>query len=440
MICVVELQILSKIIATKDFSIIEDNNITEEYFLGQKDRQGRDTDGYVKEFRFIKEHYDKYGNVPDKETFLSAFPIYRDGGLPEVNESDEWLVTTLREERTFKQGAPILQKASEIFLKDANAGVEYMLKSLKELEVNYGIGGVDIIAEGNKRLEHYKERVANQKDWYFTTGFAELDNILHGIQRFEELVVLFARLGQGKSWLLVAIISHIWKLGFNVGYISPEMSDDNIGYRFDTIHNGYSNRSLMWGLDDIDIEKYEQDIAKLKEQKNKYIVSVPLDFDNRITVSKLRNYIKQNKLDVLAIDGITYLTDERYRRGDSETLSLTHISQDLMALSVELKVPILVVSQANREGARDDVPDITNISHSDGIAQSASKVIALRQDDGNLEMLVEKNRYGGEGKKLRYIWNINVGEFIYTENTDDMTKEQKEERREKKKASGKDVF
>ena len=142
----------------------------------------------------------------------------------------------------------------------------------------------------------------------------------------------------------------------------------------------------------------------------------------------------------MAIDGVKYLVDERYRRGDSETVSLTHISEDLMALSVELQVPIIVVSQANRAGVKDDVPDIENISSSDGIAQCATKVIALRQDDGNLEMRVEKNRYGSMGKKLKYIWNINIGEFIYTESTDDMSKEEREERREKKKAGVKDIF
>ena len=436
----VELQIIAKIIQTGDFSIIEDNCITEDYFRGQQDSKGKYTVGYEEEFNFIKNHYEQYGNVPDKATFLQKFPIYKDEGLPQVSESNQYLVDALREEHLFKQGAPILQKAANIFRENANAGVEYMFNALKELQVNYNLGGVDIIAYAEKRLEHYKERAANQDDWYFTTGFHELDNILHGIQRFEELVVLFARLGQGKSWVLITIVAHIWKMGFNVGYISPEMSDDNIGYRFDTVNFGYSNSSLMWGLSDVDIEKYEQDMKELKEHKNKFIVSIPSNFDNRITVSKLRNYIKQNKLDLLAIDGVKYLTDERYRRGDSETVSLTHISEDLMALSVELRVPIIVVSQANREGAKDDVPDITNISSSDGIAQCATKVIALRQDDGNLEMRVEKNRYGSVGKKLKYLWNINVGEFIYTESTDDMTPEQKEERREKKKKSGKEIF
>ena len=436
----VELQILAKIIDTGDFSIIENNCITEEYFLGAKDNDGNDTTGFVEEFRFIKEHYDKYGNVPDRETFLHKFPVYKDGALPSVSESDAYLVDALRENYLFKQGVPILQKAADIFTKDANAGVEYMLKALGDLQVNYDLSGTDIIANALDRLNHYKERAENQDDWYFTTGFPELDAVLHGIQRFEELVVLFARLGQGKSWVLAKIVAHIWKLGFNVAYISPEMGPDNVGYRFDTITYGYSNSSLMWGLSDVDIDKYSKDITDLSTHKNKFIVSVPSDFDNRITVSKLRQYIKQHKLDVLAIDGVKYLTDERYRRGDSETTSLTHISEDLMALSVELKVPIIVVSQANRAGAKDDVPDIENISSSDGIAQCATKVIALRQDNGNLEMRVEKNRYGSLGKKLKYLWNINIGEFIFTENAEDMTPEEREERRERKKASGKDIF
>ena len=432
MICVVDLQIIAKVIETGDYSIITDNSITEEFF-----KRTDGTKDFVEEFRFIKDHYEKYGNVPDKETFLAKF---RDIELPVVTESNKFLVEAIREQHTFNQGLPILRRAAEIFTEDANAGVEYMLSALKDVQVNYTVGGTDIVANSDVRLEHYKERVQNQDDWYFTTGFAELDRLLHGIQRFEELVVLFARLGQGKSWVLAKIVSHIWKLGFNVAYISPEMGPDNVGYRFDTIQFGYSNSSLMWGLSDIDIEKYEQDINSLKERKNKFIVSTPSDFNNCITVSKLRNYIKQHKLDVIAIDGVKYLTDERYRRGDSETISLTHISEDLMALSVELQVPIIVVSQANRAGAKDDVPDIENISSSDGIAQCATKVIALRQDDGNLEMRVEKNRYGTIGKKLKYIWNINIGEFIYTENSEDITSEEKIERRERKKATGKDIF
>lgn len=428
----VELQIISKILATGDYSLLEDNGITEEYF---------ENTGYQDEYKFITDHYDKYHTVPDKATFLSRFP---DIELVEVQESDQYLVDTIREAYTFRVYAPILQTAANIAKKDANAGVEYMVNALKNIQPNYQLGGVDLVADAEQRLDHYKERINHQDDWYFSSGFPELDTVTHGIQRGEEFIVLFARTNQGKSWVLEKMISHIWKQGFNVGYISPEMSADSIGYRFDTLHNGFSNSALMWGNKDIDIDEYEKYIAELRKFNNKFIVSTPLDFGNKITVSKLRNWVKQYKLEAIAIDGITYITDERGKRNDNKTTSLTNISEDLMSLSVELKIPILVVVQANRGGVVDadseGTPELETIRDSDGISHNASKVISLRQKDDTLEMKIVKQRNGRMGVRFKYLWNINIGEFVYTEGTENISKEEKAERREKKKASGKDVF
>ena len=63
----------------------------------------------------------------------------------------------------------------------------------------------------------------------------------------EELVVLFARIGQGKSWVLNKMLSHSWQIGYNVGLISPEMSATKIGYRFDTLVQHVANGSLIHG-------------------------------------------------------------------------------------------------------------------------------------------------------------------------------------------------
>ena len=79
----VDLQVISKIINTKSLRILEDNNITKEYFPE-----------YQEEIQYVLDHYDKYGNVPDRSTFLSEFP---DIELVEVAESDQYLVDHLRE-------------------------------------------------------------------------------------------------------------------------------------------------------------------------------------------------------------------------------------------------------------------------------------------------------------------------------------------------------
>ena len=400
----VQLQILSKVLQTKDSTILTENLLTKEFFVGYED-----------EFNFINTHIEKYGNVPDIETFLSAFPSFE---VVEVTETDHYLVNTIREEYLYYRTVPVIQKVAELLKTDSNAAAEYMISELPHLEPNYDIGGVDIIHNARDRFDQYVERKARPKDWFLESGFQELDDVIHGLQRGEELFVIVARTSQGKSWLLAKMCAHVWKTGYNVGYISPEMSAMNVGFRFDTLIKNFSNRGLMWGKDDVQEDEYEQYIDDLKTKTNKFIVATPKDFDNRITVTRVKNWIKQYKLDMVAIDGITYLSDERFRKGDSKNTSLTNISEDLMSLSVEMGVPIVVVVQANRTGVigddDDGTPELESIRDSDGISHNASKVISIRQKKNSvLEIGVKKNRGGSMGNKLTYTWDINTGEFVF---------------------------
>ena len=74
----VELQVLSKVLNDKSVSILELNSITPDYFIT-----------YPDEYQFIMEHYQRYGNVPDKETFIHKFP---DFSIVSVSETDEYLI------------------------------------------------------------------------------------------------------------------------------------------------------------------------------------------------------------------------------------------------------------------------------------------------------------------------------------------------------------
>ena len=416
----VSLQIISKILATKDISILDDNMLTKDYFVG-----------YENEYDFLTNHYKEYGTVPDKATFLSKFP---DIELVEVGESNNYLVDTIREEYLYYKSVPIVQKIAELLKSDANVAAEYMLQAIKELEPNYRLSGTDIIADAKDRYDQFVERKENQENWFFTSGFEELDDLIHGIQREEEYFVIFARTNQGKSWVLEKMCTHIWQIGFNVGYISPEMGASSIGYRFDTLYKNFSNKGLMWGRDTIETDEYQQYIEELQKHKNKFIVATPNDFTRKITVSKLRNWIKQYQLDLVAVDGITYMTDERYQRGDNKTTQLTHISEDLMSLSMEMRVPILIVVQANRGGvAQDDnagAPELDTIRDSDGIAQNASKVLSIRQTkDSILKLEIKKQRFGAVGGKLNYQWDIDTGDFVFIPSYDDAESEEKTEKK-----------
>ena len=428
----VALQIISKVLSTQDNSIIEDNLLSQEYFVG-----------YENEYNFIQEHLKQYGNVPDKATFLSKFTDFE---IVEVTESDRYLIDTVKEEYLYYKSVPVIQKAADLLKSDSNAAAEYLINAMKTLQPNYNLSGTDIIADAAERYDAFVERKEHQAQWYFTCGFPELDDLIHGIQRGEEFFVIFARTNQGKSWVLEKMCTHIWEIGFNVGYVSPEMGATSIGYRFDTLHSHFSNNGLMWGKDEVVDDEYKQYIEELKLRDNKFIVSTPTDFEKKITVSKLKNWIKQYKLDAVAIDGITYMSDERYKRGDSKTTSLTNISEDLMELSMEFKIPVLVVVQANRNGVVEKgsnaTPELESIRDSDGIAHNASKILSINQrEHGILDMIVKKQRCGPVGGKLTYNWDINTGEFTYIPSETDAQPAERKARKIKeiKKQAKKDI-
>ena len=184
----IQLQVLSKIISSGSNDIVEDNLLDESYFPG-----------YEEEYNFIQNHIKEYGNVPDRATFLGKFPEIE---LVEVTETDRYLVSALREENLYYRAVPIIQTSAKLFKADSNEAVEYLLNAIKTLQPNYDLGGTNIITDAKERYDQYIERKEHQEDWYFTSGFEELDEQIHGIQREEELFVILARTNQGKSWVL----------------------------------------------------------------------------------------------------------------------------------------------------------------------------------------------------------------------------------------------
>lgn len=415
----VALQILNKVLLTGDNSLIENNLLDESYFIE-----------YEEEYRFIQNHIRTYGNVPDKETFLSQFPKF---DLIDVTESDRYLIETIREEHLYYKSVPVVQQVAKLLKTDANAAAEYMIQSMKDLQPNYHVEGVDIISQAKERYDQFIEQKNAERAWVFTTGFEELDDLIYGFNRSTaEFVVIVARTNQGKSWMLEKMSTHIWQIGYDVGYISPEMDPISVGYRFDTLYKNFSNIGLMRS-NNIESDEYEKYIEELTKSKNKFMVATPIDFDKRITVSKLKNWISQYNIQFLAIDGITYLTDERYVRGDTKATTLTNISEDLRLLSLEMKVPIVIVVQSNRGGIKSDedndgTPELENIRDSDGISHNATKVLALAQKDHVLEIAVKKNTFGSVGGKLKYQWDIDKGDFIWIPSEDDAVEPKKRDK------------
>lgn len=401
-----ELQVVSRILNQKSLGIITENNITDDYFIS-----------YKSEYEFIKHHVEQYGNVPDKETFLASFPEFQ---IIDVLETDNFLVNTFNEEYLYSLVVPFINQSAKLAQTDSRSALEYMQAELPKLIAqNSQKIGNDIIKNAKDRYEEYESKKINQENFFIPTGFRELDNITGGLSCSEELVVIFARTGVGKSWVLIKILQNAWKEGNRVALLEPEMSANKTGYRFDTLNQNFSNMNLLRGQEEVN---YGQYINSLENNDTPFFILHPKDFSRKVTVSKLKNFCRSNGIDILGIDGISYLADERKEKGDSRSTMLTNISEDLMDLSIELGIPVLVVCQSNREGAKEeDSPNIENIRDSDGIAYNASLIISAKQKDEGLQLSIKKNRNGKNGDSLIYTWNIDRGTFTYLPNHRDVS-------------------
>ena len=101
------------------------------------------------------------------------------------------------------------------------------------------------------------------------------------------------------------------------------------------------------------------------------------------------------------------------RKADVPRIAYNNISEDLFLVSKELKKPVLLLAQANRESVKNKKkgvsPELHDLAESDGVGQNATRVISLSVIDGTLKLSLKKNRYGINNKEVLMIWDINLG-------------------------------
>lgn len=394
----IELQVLNKVLATKQFAFLKLNNVNADYF-----------GDYKAEFTYVNNYYDTYNTVPDIATFLTHFPSFE---LLQVNEPDNALVDALEEEYLYRQSVPIIQEAARLLTEqDSRQGIEYIQAHIDKLARKLPLSAIDLVKQADERYAKYLDKVANPKSFYISTGFKELDDIIGGWDLKGEYACIVARTNHGKSWWLDYFILAAAKAGKRVGLYSGEMTADKVGYRIDTLCSHISNYKLTHGYEDIQ-EVYSKHIEDFKNIAGNIFVITPSDLGGPATVSKLKAFSQKYDLDLLAIDQFSLMDDARKNRVRNEKFE--SISMDLKILQTQLEIPIICVAQLNRGVEKGADPDTTNIAGSDRIAQDATTILSIQQKDNHRVVLqIMKARDAKVGDKLTYIWNIDEGQFEY---------------------------
>lgn len=194
----VELQVISKILTT-DSSIELDRLCAydESYYAVFKEH-----------IRFILEHKQQYGDVPDVFTFQAKF---EDIVLVQVNEPIQFLEAGLRKNKQQILLLETFNKLSDLGSADVSEAWEYLSNQVdraSELDTSQPL---NIVQDADKRAQQILEF---NKQKRIPTGFKQIDKCLYGgLSTVEELLVIIARTNSGKAqplWSKV-LTPHGWK-------------------------------------------------------------------------------------------------------------------------------------------------------------------------------------------------------------------------------------
>jgi replicative DNA helicase len=256
----------------------------------------------------------------------------------------------------------------------------------------------DLVDESMAALEHIQQRESRFAG--VPTGFDDLDELLSGLQP-GNLVIIAARPGVGKSSLVTNMARNVAVKGHPVAMFSLEMSRFEIGMR------------LLCGEAKVPWDKVRsgrvatEDWTRIVEAAEE-LHEAPLFIvdSGNVTIVDIRAKARRMKtsrtgLGLIIVDYLQLMSG--HHRTESRQQEVAEISRSLKLLAKELDIPVLAVSQLNRnpETRADKRPQLSDLRESGSLEQDADIVMFIHRDDsddpttkGKADIIVAKHRNG----------------------------------------------
>lgn len=269
--------------------------------------------------------------------------------------------------------------------------------------------GHDFLEDYEKRFEFYhkkERRIPFDLDYF--------NKITKGGIPPKTLNVIIAGTNVGKSLFMCHAAAANISKGYNVLYITLEMSQEEISKRIDQNLLNISTDDLMLLPKDL----YTKKMERLKSNvKGKLIVKeYPTASAGASHFRHLLNElkIKKNfKPSIIYVDYLNICVSSRLKFGGAinSYSYVKAIAEELRGLAVECDVPIFTATQTNRTGFTSSDIGLEDTSESFGLPQTADFMIALisseeLQDLGQFMVKQLKNRYSDPSMNRRFVIGV----------------------------------
>ena len=213
------------------------------------------------------------------------------------------------------------------------------------------------------------------------SGFDELDKYTSGF-RDSDLIILAARPGLGKSALATSIARRAALGGHKIGFFSLEMSREQILQR------------LLCGEGRINLQRMRGGFMGIEDWRRLAVAAskikpAPIYVDDSASntlidiISKARLMKENDDIDIMFLDYLQLMDISGFTR--SRENEVAHMTRSLKKLARELEIPIVALSQLNRNTEQRSVknkrPTLADLRESGAIEQDADVVLFIYRDD-----------------------------------------------------------
>jgi replicative DNA helicase len=271
----------------------------------------------------------------------------------------------------------------------------------------------ELVKRAINTVEDYHQRQGTLTG--ISTGFTDLDKLTTGLHG-GEMIVIAARPSVGKTSLAMNIAEHAAiEQRLPVGVFSLEMTADSLVLRMLCSRARVNLRNVREGF------LAERDFPKLTGSAGK-LAAAPLFIDDSSSLSilqmraKARRMYQQHGIRLFIVDYLQLLHSPS-RRAENRQQEIAEISSGIKALAKELNVPVIVLSQLNRDVEREKgrPPRLSDLRESGAIEQDADFVGLLYRpakgededagadapnDAEPLNLLIAKQRNGPAGEDV----------------------------------------
>jgi replicative DNA helicase len=221
-----------------------------------------------------------------------------------------------------------------------------------------------------------------------------------------ELIIIAARPSMGKTTFALNLTERAAGQGAAIAFFSLEMSNQQVIQNMLCCRSQIDGSAMRKGrITDQQYKRLQEEAAKL------YETPIYVDDTPGISITQLRakcRRLKQkHKIGMVVVDYLQLMTGGG--RFESRQQEISAISRGLKSIARELSVPVIALSQLNRdvENRDDHRPRMSDLRESGAIEQDADVIILLHRDDyykateqnaGLAQIIIAKQRNGPTGE------------------------------------------